>query len=260
MQSAQAFGQVVAALSWPVDNLAKAAEWRASAERARQLDEALGRLRHNGSIAGHITPAKGKAEALEFRKLVLTDAQAKPLTGALDLVLLPGERMAVTGDAALTGGLFHAAAGLWPWGEGRILLPPGGGVHFMPERPYIPVGPLHDAMCYPEARNTCGVVNIISALERAGLVAWADDLERTAAWNEVMSLAEQQRLGFARLLLHRPGWIVLHEATSALDAEAEQDMMRLIGEARAEAAILVIGDRPSLGTQSNRILKLARAA
>lgn len=260
MQSAQAFGQVVAALSWPVDNLAKAAEWRASAGRARQLDNALGVLRGNGSVAGHITPAVGKAEALEFRKLVMTDAAARPLTGAVDLVLMPGERIAVTGDPALTGGLFHAAAGLWPWGKGQIILPSNGVVHFMPERPYIPLGPLHDALCYPETRNTCGVVNIISALNRAGLVAWADDLERTAAWDEVLSLAEQQRLGFARLLLHRPGWIVLHDATSALDAEAELDMMRLVREARADAAILVIGDRPAPGTHSNRTIRLERAA
>ena len=258
MQSAQAFGQVVAALSWPVDNLAKAADWRASAERARQLHDALRDLRGNGGKAGHITPMEGTADAMEFRNLVLSDAEARPLTGAIDLIIHPGERVAVTGDAALTGGMFHAAAGLWPWGHGEILLPAEGAVHFMPERPYIPLGPLHDAMCYPQAKHTCGVVSIITALTRAGLGSWADHLERSAAWDEVMSLAEQQRLGFARLLLHRPGWIVLHDATTALDPDGEQDMMRLIREARPDAAILVIGDRPSLGPQCNRTIRLER--
>ncbi len=259
MQSAQAFGQVVAALSWPVENLAKAAEWRASAERARQLHEALRDLRRNGSKAGHIGPQEGAADAIEFHNLVLRDAEARPLTSAIDLTIHPGEQVAVTGDAALTGGLFHAAAGLWPWGQGQILLPAGGAVHFMPERPYIPLGPLHDAMCYPQARHTFGVVSIINALTRAGLVNWADHLERSAAWDEVMSLAEQQRLGFARLLLHRPGWVVLHDATSALDAESEQDMLRLIREARRDAAILVIGDRPALGPDCTWAIRLERA-
>ncbi len=260
MQGAQAFGQVVSALSWPVDNLAKAADWRASAERARQLGDALASLRRNGSVSGHIAPAEGNQAALEFHRLALADAHGRPLTSAIDLTLIPGDRVAVTGDPGLTGGLFHAAAGLWPWGQGQISLPAGGAVHFMPERPYIPIGPLHDALCYPEARHVCGVVNVISALNRAGLSAWADDLDRAVAWDEVLSLAEQQRLGFARLLLHRPGWVVMHDATSALDAEAEQDMMRLVAEARPDAAILVIGDRPSLRQQSNRTIRVERAA
>ncbi len=258
MQSAQAFGQVVAALSWPVDNLAKAAEWRASAERARQLHDALRDLRRNGSRTGHIAPVEGTSDAVEFRGVVLRDAEARPLTDSIDLTIQPGEKVAVTGDPALTGSLFHAAAGLWPWGQGQILLPAEGMVYFMPERPYIPLGPLHDAMCYPEAKHTCGVVSIISALTRAGLVSWVDHLERSAAWDEVMSLAEQQRLGFARLLLHRPGWVVLHDATSALDADSEQDMLRLIRDARHDAAILVIGDRPSLGPQCDRTIRLER--
>ncbi|MGE0666871.1 MAG: ABC transporter ATP-binding protein/permease [Sphingomonadales bacterium] len=257
MQAAQAFGQVVSALSWPVDNLAKAAEWRASAERARQLHDALAQLRRNRGIAGHLAPAVSKAETLEFRKLVLTNGQGQPLAAPVDLVMLPGDQASVSGDPALTGTLFHAAAGLWPWGEGRILLPSSGAVHFMPERPYVPLGPLHDALCYPEARHVCGVVAVIEALTRAGLVTWADDLERSAAWDEVMPLADQQRLGFARLLLHRPAWVVMHGATSALDAEAEQDMMRLIHEARADTSVLVIGDRPALGP-SNKSIRLER--
>jgi putative ATP-binding cassette transporter len=259
MQSAQAFGQVVAALSWPVDNLAKAADWRASAERVRQLHDALRTLRQNGSAAGHIAPVLGASNELSFRDVVLADAAARPLSKPLDLSVHAGEQVAITGDAALTGSLFHATAGLWPWGHGQILLPAGASVHFMPERPYIPIGPLHDALCYPDARHTCGVVSIIGALTRVGLVSWADHLDRSGAWDEILSLAEQQRLGFARLLIHRPAWIVLHDATSALDADSEQDMMRLIREARPDAAILVIGDRPALGPQNNRTMALARA-
>jgi putative ATP-binding cassette transporter len=252
MQSAQAFGQVVAALSWPIDNLAKAAEWRASAERARQLDSALADLERDGGRAGRIVRAAGPV--LEFDSVVLTDVDGRPLTGIVDLAVRPGEKVMVVGDATLTGHLFHAVAGLWPWGLGRIVLP-AGDVHFMPERPYIAPGRLHDAACYP-SHDGFGVVRVIGALGRAGLERWADHLEESAPWDQNLSLADQQRLGFARLLLHAPAWVVLHDAASALDVDAERDMLRLIGEAHPGAAVLIVGRRPGLEEQVDRLIEI----
>ncbi|MEN3977165.1 SbmA/BacA-like family transporter [Emcibacter sp. SYSU 3D8] len=259
MQTAQAFGQVVAALSWPIDNLAKASEWRASAERVMQMQDALAGLHRDGESAGHIGISTGTVKKLEFRGLVLTDADSKPLTAPIDLTILPGERVMIDGDPALTGHLFHAAAGLWPWGYGRITRPVGAAVHFMPERPYIPVGSLHDALCYPAAKNTYGILGIVGALTRAGLASQADHLEDSAIWDQTLSLADQQRLGFARLLLVKPEWVVLHDATTALAAETELDMMNLIREACPEAAIVIIGTRPALNAGCDRVISLKGA-
>lgn len=259
MQTAQAFGQVVAALSWPIDNLAKASEWRASAERVQQLRSALTALARNHGGTDHIALGVGEAGEMAFHDLVLTDSAGKPLTAPMDLTIRPGERVMIDGDPTLCGQLFHAAAGLWPWGQGQISLPAHNNVHFMPERPYIPHGPLHDALCYPDARQTCGIVSIINALTRAGLASWADHLEESATWDQTMSLSEQQRLGFVRLLLHQPRWVVLHDATTALHADAEQDMLLLIREARPDAGILIIGGRPALAIGCDRIVTLARA-
>ncbi len=259
MQTAQAFGQVVSALSWPIDNLAKASEWRASAERVRQLHSALEELGRNGGAAGHVTLGVGTSEELAFHGLVITDASAKALSAPIDLTVLAGERVMIDGDTVLCGQLFHAVAGLWPWGQGRIVLPLHNSVHFMPERPYIPPGPLHDALCYPDARQTFGVVSIINAMTRAGLAPWADHLEESGIWDQTMSLADQQRLGFVRVLLHLPGWIVLHDATTALDTAAEQEMLLRIREASPGASILIIGGRPGLAVGCDRVVTLARA-
>ena len=42
------------------------------------------------------------------------------------------------------------------------------------------------------------------------------------------SLGEQQRIAFARLLLHRPGLAFLDEATGALDIETEGILYRAL--------------------------------
>ena len=85
------------------------------AERARQLDEALNALRQNGRVAGHIAPVTGMSDVLEFRQLILTDAEARSLSQGIDLVLKRGEQASVTGDAALTG-----AKGLNLWSSFQV--------------------------------------------------------------------------------------------------------------------------------------------
>ncbi|MEN3953521.1 ABC transporter ATP-binding protein/permease [Iodidimonas sp. SYSU 1G8] len=253
MQSAQAFGQVVAALSWPIDNLAKAAEWRASAQRVGQLDEALNSLRQPGK-AGRITLTQARTRELGFRHLALTDAAGTPVTGHLDLTLHPGERMMLTGDDAALGPLFHAIAGLWPWGSGRIMVPPSDEIRLMPEQPYIPQGILHDALCYPDSREAHGLVAIIGALDRAGLARLSDHLEENAAWEDTLSFGDQQRLAFARLMLQSPAWIVLYNAATGLDSAQERDMMDLIDASCPRAGVLIIGHRPALEDRMTRIV------
>ena len=46
-------------------------------------------------------------------------------------------------------------------------------------------------------------------------------LDSTYEWSSVLSLGEQQRLAFARLLLSKPKLVLLDESTSALDEANE---------------------------------------
>ena len=55
----------------------------------------------------------------------------------------------------------------------------------------------------------------------AELVERVGGLEAEAEWSHVLSLGEQQRVAFLRLLLHSPRLAFLDEATGALDSATE---------------------------------------
>ena len=54
-------------------------------------------------------------------------------------------------------------------------------------------------------------------LERCDLGNLIGKLDQVDRWDKELSLGEQERLAFVRLLLHKPGWVFLDEATAALE-------------------------------------------
>ncbi len=113
--------------------------------------------------------------------------------------------------------LLRAIAGIWPFATGDVNLG-RGKVLFVPQRSYLPLGTLADALRYPAATATdLPRAQLVEVLNAVGLGALADELEITDNWTRRLSLGEQQRLAFARVLLIKPALLFLDEATSALD-------------------------------------------
>jgi putative ATP-binding cassette transporter len=244
MQTAQAFQQMAAGLSWPIDNLARVAEWRASVARVLGLHEALEQLKDQA--AERVTIAAGEANALAVRDLVVSEPDGTPVLRIQRVEFRPRERVLITGDQGAAFKLFKAVAGLWPWGCGRVELPAGERVHFVAQKPFLPRGTLRDAVCYPPRERHFDDTAIAEAFKRVDLSALTPKLDHVDIWDQALSVAEQQRLSFARLLLHRPSWIVLLEATDALDPPCEHSLMRLLEEEFADAAVITIGHRGHL--------------
>lgn len=262
MQIGAAFGQVQGALNWFVDNFGRIAEWRSAVSRIvvfRDLIEELDALVDDPEQPT-ITITEGTEDALIFRNLEVAFANGTTVIADASAEIRAGERVLIHGESGSgKSTLFRAIGGLWPWGAGEIEIPPRETMMFMPQRPYLPLGTLGAAMSYPAAPDAFPLEAQQKALARVGLERLAERLGEEERWDRALSLGEQQRLAFARLLLHRPRWIFMDEATAALD-EANQDaMMQLVLDELPKAALVSIGHRPGLACFHTRTLNLVRA-
>ncbi len=261
MQIAQAFQQMSAALSWPVDNLARVAEWRASVERVLSLRRALHELSEDVAQIDEPTIALAPAggAGLNFRALSIANPGGEVVLSGFDAEIAPGERVLISGDSGAAIKLFKVVAGLWPWGRGRVELPDDTPIFFVPQRPFLPIGPLRGGLCYPAPPDGFPDAALRAALERVGLRYLIGRLDETEIWERTLTGGEQQRLGFARLLLHRPNWMFLEEATDALDPQGEVEMMLMLEEEFPDATVLTVGHHPALEAFHQRKLTLVRA-
>ena len=260
MQTAQAFQQMASALAWPIDNLARVAEWRASVERVQSLVVDLGKLRDQEQApeARHLECAAGDESVLAFDGCTIATPLGAPLVDAFDLTVRPRDRVLVAGDATAIAALFKVAAGLWPWGRGRLVLPCDGKLFFMPPRTYLPVGPLYDAIAYPARPESVETATVDAALRRVGLDHLMRRLGDSERWETALTIDEQQRLGFARLLVHRPDWIFIQETIDALDTQGEEEMVGLLADEFPNAAIVMVGRGLALQGLATRAVTVRR--
>ncbi|MCZ8185993.1 MAG: ABC transporter ATP-binding protein/permease [Beijerinckiaceae bacterium] len=259
MQVVAAFTAVQAALIWFVDHFVKIAEWYAS---VRRVDELLGAL---GDLDMAPPPQAGPGIRIDThpgRAILLENLEVLHRTGVTVIAessvrIEQGEKVLFSG-ASGTGKstLIRALAGLWPWGAGRIRLPEGARIAFVPQKAYIPVGTLRQVLAYPMPSHNFTSAELADALRRCGLGDIAGRLDETEHWDSVLSGGERQRLAFARVLLAQPDILILDEATSALDEAGQEDMLRLISEAFAQATVISVGHRTGLAAYHERRITL----
>jgi putative ATP-binding cassette transporter len=252
IQTSSAFGQVQGALSWFVDNYGKLTEWRATVERLSGFTQAVAKARAAGE--GPVT-APGQAGQLVIRDVTLSLPDGRILLGNTALRVASGEAVLINGPSGSgKSTLFRAMAGIWPFGNGKIGLPEGARILFLPQRPYLPLGTLKRAVCYPENEADFSDADVIAALDKAGLGHLAQRLLDSDSWGQRLSGGEQQRLSFARAFLQRPDWLFLDEATASLDPVAEQELYEKLKHALPGITMISIAHRPAVAQFHNRVL------
>ncbi len=259
MQSAQSFQQMASALSWPVDNMTRVFEWRASVERILGLLESLDYLEEEISRPDprRITLEKTDRSVLAFEKLCINKLNGEEIISCINTEIRAGEHVLITGNFFTGSKLFKAITGLWSWGYGRIGLPDSELLFFMPPRPYLPKDTLRSAICYPTADDSFADNLLESKLKLVGLEELIPQLDCIDTWDKALSRETQQRLGLVRVLLYQPKWIFLQEAFDSLDSAGEEDMLRLLCRELPDATLMTVTNLPTASRFHSHNLPLA---
>ena len=253
MQIANAFGEVQGALSWFVNNYDILASWRASIDRLLTFHNALEQAGTEADQPGGIVLARAPQAAFSAARLDLALPNGKLILAQQDFSIEPGERVLVTGPSGSgKSTLFRALAGIWPYGKGKVTIPEHAKLLFLPQKPYIPIASLRDAVSYPALPGQFGDAAIREAIVACKLEHLADRLDETQNWSLTLSLGEQQRLALARALLHQPDWLFLDEATASLDEANEASLYGLLRQRLPKTAIVSIAHRPTVAAHHDR--------
>lgn len=301
MQTAQAFGQVQSALSFIVNSYPDIARWRAAVDRLVDFERTLRSPETPGRAERRIEVRRSPTPALHVDDLDIDLPGGAPLLRAVSFTVLPGHSLLIVGPSgAGKTTLLRAIAGIWPYGKGRIELPDTRREMIMPEKPYLPVGTLRQALTYPRVDaptagndqrwnpSQIGSAQQAGLAERDGDAAYSNapigpegsgqptdaDLERALAlcgvahlasrldeeqnWSHRLSLNEQKRLAFARLLLQRPDLVFLDETTSDLTDEAALDLYRVLRSELPGAMVITVGHPGPLQQLHDAQLELRR--
>jgi putative ATP-binding cassette transporter len=256
-QSADAFSNVNSSMNFFVDRYIGLADFSATVNRLTSFDESFARALAAHTLPPHVVAKPSTGEALQIPELELNLPDGRKLARIGNLMLVPQESTLVVGPSGVgKSTLFRAISGLWPFGSGEILQPAYAKLMLLPQRPYIPIGPLRDAIAYPSAGTAFSDEALREALDKVGLHAFGGRIDQSENWQMRLSGGEQQRLAVARALLARPDWLFLDEATASLDEKSETDLYRAIIETLPSATIVSIGHRSTLAAFHKRRLVL----
>jgi putative ATP-binding cassette transporter len=252
-----AFNQVQQSLRWFVDNFAAIADWRATLFRVGRFRQALSEMDKLGGGARRIDLVTTSDDKLCIESFGVVSPGGCTMLNETHIEIMPAERVLIIGaPGSGKTSLFHAMAGLWPWGSGRISLPPTERMMFMPKRPYVPDGALREALAYPAPPKNFAEGDFVAALSLMGLSHLSRWLDRRARWDRELSEPEQQALAFARVVLHKPRWVIVDEAIQSLAPEARKSLFEFIEQELTATSLIHISGPQAQDQFYTRLLHL----
>lgn len=256
MQTLMAFGRVQDALSYFVDAYSSIARYIAV---IRRLGGFTQHMEHVEGLHSEFSFGTGDSNALLLRDVQVELPDGRKLLEGLSLAVPAGKYLLVSGGSGCgKSTLLRALAGIWPYGSGTVEMPSGWRTMFLPQRPYLPLGSLRRAIYYPQPVPEQETADLGELLERFGIGHLAGKLDAVEDWSRILSLGEQQRLAFIRILLFKPDMVFLDESTSAMDEKREAEAYDTLKELLPEMAVVSVGHRSTLFRKHDKKLQLSK--
>lgn len=254
IQTISAFGRVQDALSYFVDAYASIAQYVAV---IRRLGGFTQHMEEADRLQSSIRTERISGNSLVLQKLRVQLPDGKDLTQELSLAIPQGKNLLITGNSGCgKSTLLRSLSGIWPYGQGTLQIPENWQLMFLPQRPYLPLGTLRRAIYYPQPVPDKEKADIPDLLAQFGIQHLTEHLDQVDDWSRILSLGEQQRLAFIRILLYKPDMVFLDESTSAMDEMREAEAYDILKAALPEMAVVSVGHRSTLQAKHDKLLRL----
>ncbi|AVH71156.1 ABC transporter ATP-binding protein/permease [Nostoc sp. 'Lobaria pulmonaria (5183) cyanobiont'] len=258
-QAALACNLFAIALGELISQFGTAGQFSSYVERLSEFSDALEEVTKQPENVSTIKTIEENHFAFENVTLQ-TPNYEQVIVEDLSLSVQPGEGLLIVGPSGRgKSSLLRAIAGLWSAGTGRLVRPPLKEVLFLPQRPYIILGTLREQLLYPNTNRQmpdAELKEILQQVNLQNLFSRVDGFDTEVPWENILSIGEQQRLAFARLLVTHPSFTILDEATSALDLQNEGRLYKQLQSTKT--TFISVGHRESLFDYHQWVLELAQ--
>lgn len=252
MQINSAFSRVQGAMSFFISAYSTMASWRATMDRLYGFQVVIDESQEMQSL-NHQSHDR---HCFDLHHLNVYLPNGKTLINDLSLSIDRGDRLLIKGRSGSgKTTLLRTIAGIWPFCEGEIYKQENMSLLFIAQKPYLPMYEFKEAVCYPLSQmpNDEDFVRILEQCEighLAGCIGTVED------WSHALSVGEQQRLAFCRIMINQADVVFLDESTSALDEETEAKLYQLITQSCPQSIIISVGHRSTIKCWHNKVLDL----
>ncbi len=259
MQTLRAFTSVQESMSYLVNSYTQIAQWRAISKRLttflNHLEEVEVKAERRDKVVFH----EQLVNSITANEVTIKTPQNELLLGNINQEFKHGENYLIKGESGIGKSTFlRTLSGIWPYAEGEIKLPKKQYIMFLPQKPYMPIGSLAQAILFPDTAEEVDSVLLEKVLRECHLDHLIPRLNEIAAWSEQLSPGEQQRIAFARVLLRKPDWVILDESTSMVDLKNEEYLYKLLKEQLPNCSIISVGHRPSLEALHDHVINMTK--
>ena len=247
MQALRAFTQIQDALSFFINSYSSIAQWRAVVRRLISFLDHMYEVEARATVSNQLLYHQEAANSIVVKDLNITTPKGELLLENINLEFKHGNNYLIKGPSGIGKSTFiRVIAGIWPFGSGDINLPENKSIMYLPQRSYMPIGTLRDAMLFPLKSSAITDAELVNLLNACDLPQLTTRLADVTMWTEQLSPGELQRISFARVLLHKPDWVFLDESTSAVDLALEKHLFDLLKKTLPNCSLVSVGHQPSV--------------